>query len=345
MAARRILEAAWTYHDFVLTNAVVAEQGKLACLDTTTGKVTKGAVSTTLIPIGWFAEGLTGDGTKKISVRLFQEIQAAWWDNGGPTAAVAADVGNECYVHDDTTVTMTSTGRSKAGRLLAVDSAKGALVAAGLAVTGPTGGTGAGAAMLASVADRAAVKAIVAADRVNGQLILVRTDNSLWRFDSASTAASDGADGNLVLVPDAGTGRWIRADKAFVMKLAIGFGTADNAVLSTVPAGFAIRITGMPFWDVVTGFTGGAASAIGIDSSLAGHTTKGDLLGGATGDVAATLVAGVQPGTIGPKLDTLVEIQAFLLKGADEIHFGRITSAFTAGAGFVCFPISVELVG
>ena len=345
MAKRRVSAEAWTYNQFVLTNAVQAEQGKMACLDTSTGKVTKGAVSTTLVPIGWFAEDLLGDGTKKVNVRLFQELELGWWDNGGPTPAVATDVGNECYIHDDVTVTMTSTGRSKAGRILAIDSTKGVLVQAGFAVTGPTGGTGAGAAMVASAADRAAVKAIAAADRVNGQLILVRTDNSLWRFDSGSSAASDGADGNLVLVPDAGSGRWIRADKSFTMKLAIGFGTADNAVLHTVPTGFALRTTGLPYWDVTTGWTGGASSAIGIDASLTGYTTKGDLLGGAAGDVAATLVAGVQPGTIGPKLDTPAEVQAFLLKAADEIHFGRITSAFTAGAGFVCIPVSVELVG
>lgn len=344
MANRRMSEAAWTYHDFVLTNLVLAEQGKLACLDTSTGKVTKGGVSTTLIPIGWFAETLTGDGTKKISVRLFREVCAAWWDNGGGTPAVATDVGSECYINDDTTVTMTSAGRSKAGRILAVDASKGVLVESGFAVTGPSGASGGAAGAGASVADRAALEAIAATDRVDGQLQLVREDGSLWRFVAASTAASDGASKQLVVVPAAGTGRWIRADKSFALKLAIGFGTADAAALFTVPVGFCLRLTGMPFWDIVTGFTGGASSAIGISASAIA-TTKGDLLGGAAGDVAATLVAGSIPGTIGPKIDTLAEIQAFLLKAGDAVRFDRITSVFTAGAGFAVLPVVIEPVG
>lgn len=343
MAKRMTKRESWTTYGFVLTTGVVAEQGKRACLDTTTGKVTKGAVSTTLIAIGTFAESLTGDGTTKVQVRFDSEVQGEWWAAGGPTAPVATDVGSECYIHDDATVTMTATSRSKAGRILAFDSTKGVFVQAGLAVTGPTGANGASIAG-AGVADRTALKAIAAADRFDGELMLVRSDGSLWRFVAASAVAADGAD-ELVCVPAAGTGRWLRANASFTMKLPIAFGTADNAVLFTCPAGFALRLTGLPYWDVVVGFTGGAASAIGVDASNTGYTTKGDLLGGATGDVAATLVAGAIPGTIGPKLDTLAEIQAYLVKAADEIHFGRITSAFTAGSGFACFPVFVEIVG
>lgn len=340
MAKRMVKAEIWTYREFVLTNAVQAEQGKMACLDTSTGLVTKGGASTTLLPIGWFAEDLLGDGVKKVNVRLFEEVHAAWWANAdAPNSVQAADVGSECYVLDDTTVTTDATGHSKAGRVLAVDAQKGVLVQAGMALTGPTGASGS-ALSSGGVADRTALKAIAAASRFDGQLVMVRSDGSLWRFVAASVAAADGAD-ELVCVPAAGTGRWLRADKSFVAKLPIAFGTADGAAILTVPAGFVLRLTGLPFWEVTTAFAGGVASAIGIASSRTGYDTAGDILGGAAGNVEADLTAGVHPGTIGPKLDTPAEVQAFLLEEDDTLTFERIASVFTAGAGFVCVPVAV----
>jgi hypothetical protein len=83
------------------------------------------------------------------------------------------------------------------------------------------------------------------------------------------------------------------------------------------------------YWEVTTGFTGGSSSAIGISSSNStGHTTKGDLLGGSGGDVAATLVAGYPSGTIGADIAA-----GLMMVAADTVRFDRITSAFTAGAG------------
>jgi hypothetical protein len=173
--------------------------------------------------------------------------------------------------------------------------------------------------------------------------VLVRSDNALFRFDSSASFTSD-TYGMIGVTPGAGSGRWVRADKSFIAKLPIAFGTADAAALLTVPTGFALRLTGMPFWDVTTGFSGGSSSAIGLSASAIA-TTKGDLLGGAAGELAATLVAGVIPGTIGPKIDTLAEIQALVLKAADYLRFDRITSVYTAGAGFVCVPVALHQVG
>lgn len=191
-----------------------------------------------------------------------------------------------------------------------------------------------------SFATRAALKALGAKDRCEGMLCFVQSDNSLWHFSAASalTTTAD-PNGELALTPDAGSGRWLRADKAFVMKLAIGFGTADAAVLLTVLEGFAFRITEFPYWEVTTAFTGGSSSAVGVSSTKTGYDTKGDLLGGASGNVLADLTAGVKLGTIGPKLDTLAERQALLFVEGDSLRFDRITSAFTAGAGFVRVPV------
>jgi hypothetical protein len=118
------------------------------------------------------------------------------------------------------------------------------------------------------------------------------------------------------------------------LKLAIAFGTADAAVLCTIPTGLNLQILSA-YWEVTTSFTGGSSSAIGVSSDATDYSTKGDILGGATGDVLATLVStGVKykGGTIGAKFGTngIVVVPA-----GKVIRFDRITSVFTAGAGFV----------
>src|SRR4051812_35466818 len=69
------------------------------------------------------------------------------------------------------------------------------------------------------VADVTALKAVAAANRAEGDVRIVSADNSSWIFDADSTAADTTE--NLVLVPSAGSGRWLRFDKAFDLKLAI----------------------------------------------------------------------------------------------------------------------------
>lgn len=131
---RQVIEAHWGYIPMVLKNTEVAEKGHLACLDrSTAGIVCKGKTGTGLVPFGVFNESMTGDGVKKISIKLFDEIRAIWWNNDTGTAVAATDIGDPCYIKDDVTVTADSTGRSVAGMVLAVDSAKGVLVYSPLA--------------------------------------------------------------------------------------------------------------------------------------------------------------------------------------------------------------------
>ena len=105
-------------------------QGGIACFDTSTGKVTKAKASTTLHPIGLYVEDqLAADGDL-VLVRLFEEVHAIWRANDGTDTVVAGDVGGLCYLVDDQTVAnadATNT-RSVAGRVWAIDSAKGVLV-------------------------------------------------------------------------------------------------------------------------------------------------------------------------------------------------------------------------
>jgi hypothetical protein len=57
-----------------------------------------------------------------------------------------------------------------------------------------------------SVADTTALQAISAANRSNGQIVVKRDTDTIWTFDSASSAGAS----DWVVVPSAGTGRWLR---------------------------------------------------------------------------------------------------------------------------------------
>jgi hypothetical protein len=200
---------------------------------------------------------------------------------------------------------------------------------------------------LGEYATRAALKSVPVSGRVDGMYSAVAApaaglDPSLWRFHAASAAAVDGAAEELVLVPDAGSGRWHRAERQFVAALPFTFETADAAALLTVSEGFALRYAATPWWHITTAMTGGSSSAIGISTDKTNYDTKGDLLGGATGDVLATLTAGIKPGTIGAEVDNLTDLHALLMVEGDiAARFDRITSAFTAGAGYVRMPLIV----
>jgi hypothetical protein len=124
------------------------------------------------------------------------------------------------------------------------------------------------------------------------------------------------------------------SDSAVHLKIPIGFALLDAAVLYMVPEGKRLQIE-QALWETTVDWTGGVLSAIGLSSSQAPHETKGDLLGGATGDVEADLQAadGVHQGTAGASFTAAPG--AVFLDGGSTVLFDRITSVFTAGAGFV----------
>lgn len=192
----------------------------------------------------------------------------------------------------------------------------------------------------APVASLTELKAIPAVGRVHGQMVINLADGSRWRFHESSVLTGDDL---LVVAPTSGSGRWLRLPGAALLAPAIAFGTLDAAILLTVPTGALLRIKGFA-WRVTADFTGGASSAIGVSSSnKTGYTTKGDLLGGATGDVAATLVASSGKsamGTIGAQYGTIA-LQRPFWKPTETLRFDRITSAFTAGSGNVLVDCDV----
>lgn len=122
--------------------------------------------------------------------------------------------------------------------------------------------------------------------------------------------------------------------ETFCLKLPIDFTLADAAVLWTSPANIKTRIISV-FWEITTSWTGGTSSAIGVSSSATGFTTKGMVHGGSAGDVAAALVSTtpINLGTIGTGLSATPKV--IILPAASTLRFDRVTSVFTAGAGFV----------
>lgn len=171
-------------------------------------------------------------------------------------------------------------------------------------------------------------------------------DGSQWVYSLASTLDGDDV---LVVQPTgsalrpAPAGRWLRAAGPTTLMLPISSGTPDATILLTIPAGCLLRPKEFS-WRVAADFTGGASSAIGVSSSnKAGYTTKGDLLGGAAGDVAGTLVASSglsAPGTIGAQWGTIALRRPFW-KPTETFRFDRITSAFASGSGFVLAAVDV----
>lgn len=176
-----------------------------------------------------------------------------------------------------------------------------------------------------AIATIALLKSVGPEFRTDGQIVHVIADGSRWQFLAAGALTGDD---QLVVSPTAGTGTWLKMLGAIDLALPITFATADAAILLTVPAGAYLHVRRC-YWEVTTGWTGGASSAIGASSSNATYTTKGDLLGGASGDLAATLVSGrLIPGTIGAKTAAGI----FLIP-TNTIRFDRIVSVYTAGAG------------
>ncbi len=199
---------------------------------------------------------------------------------------------------------------------------------------GPNGET---LSLYSNVAGSATLAALKGASLTDGATYTVSADGSQWRYAATSVLT---ADDFLVASPTSGTGRLLRLDTDIDITAAVTFATADAAVLYTVPAGFQLAL-GIPYQHVTTSWTGGTSSAIGASSSGSGLTTKGDLLGGASGDVAAGLLStgAYAKGTVG----TDIGKPGALLVGGDTILFDRITSVFTAGAGVDHFPVKVLL--
>ena len=132
MADRMTRMEVWAYFALALTNAAAAVKGQVACIDTATGLLNVAGAETTLEPIGYFDETVTGDGVTLVRVRLFRDVTIHWLDNDtAPNNVAAANIGSNVYLKDGHTVsTSSATGtRSIAGRVWGVSATNGVAVA------------------------------------------------------------------------------------------------------------------------------------------------------------------------------------------------------------------------
>lgn len=126
---RQRRQEAWTSKVFTLTG-VKAWKGARIFLSPGTGKVTIGAATPGLIPIGIAKE--TVDATsadQSINVDLEREIIVERFVNGTSSDAIAAtDLGSLAYMLDDQTVSILAAGHPVCGRIWDVDATKGIAV-------------------------------------------------------------------------------------------------------------------------------------------------------------------------------------------------------------------------
>lgn len=193
------------------------------------------------------------------------------------------------------------------------------------------------------VATVALMQALSASQVTNGQIFHVLADGSLWRYAAASVLTTEAGGGPFLVATatTAAVGAFLRmASGPIDLQLPVTSATLDTAVLYTVPTGFRLRIT-VPFWSVSTTFTTSSAGAAALKSSNAGLATAGDILGGASGDLVATLVStgAYAKGTVGVKIGK----PAAVLSAGDTIIFNLIAGTYTAGAGIAHVPVEILL--
>lgn len=281
-----------------------------------------------LVRRGSFAIGQTGTTIDRSSLKTpvyVVDDQTVSLDDGGATRPLAGVV--ESVLTDGTIFVLF-------GVLIMPDTAD-----ASLATPSANGlmSSAYASAIHASVADMTALKAIAAGARANGMLVAVLAGTGggveMWRFNSTS-AASDATE-SLVATPAAGSGRWLYAASTCALTIPVTKDNTDNQTIFTVPAGSRLKVR-EAWWEVSVSWTGGTTPAIGVHASPTGWTTKGDILGGASGDLTATLVSTDtrMTGTVGAKLDTYAHGRLIMI-AADTFKFDRIADAFTAGAANV----------
>lgn len=125
--------------------------------------------------------------------------------------------------------------------------------------------------VLGAAASETAIKAIAAAVRVDGMLIVDLTNDVLWSFDSGSAAGASA----WVLVPDAGTGRWLRNQPSL-------------ADLIAVTNGKGAALVGIE--DTAARYAGATAEAALSEALVKGDLFVIDAVVGAEGAVAANAI-------------------------------------------------------
>lgn len=129
-----------------------------------------------------------------------------------------------------------------------------------------------------AVATLTVLKQIPADRRVDGMIVHVQSDNTVWQYNEDAVATGDDV---LAAKPsdNPSTGRWMRAPGAALLALTFYATTVDATTLLTVPSGtilepveFGVRVSRI--------FTGAANCMVGLSSSNhPGHTGAANFAG------------------------------------------------------------------
>ena len=94
--------------------------GSLVARDAS-GQATPGATATTLLGVGRALETVDNTGGAAGALRVEIEKGIFHFANSAPDPVLISDVGNDCYIVDDQTVSHTDTNQSVAGKVYDVD--------------------------------------------------------------------------------------------------------------------------------------------------------------------------------------------------------------------------------
>lgn len=132
-ADKMVRRETWKFKQFNLKQSQTAFKGGIAAIKQADAKAYAGPQATGYVMIGTFAEDVTNTAADQlVNVDLGREVNLIWFDNATAGDAVAAtDFGKLCYIVDDHTVTITSSGASICGVVWGVDATKGVLVEVG----------------------------------------------------------------------------------------------------------------------------------------------------------------------------------------------------------------------
>lgn len=122
MAKRQNRIETWTTRTFTLASGEVAEQGKLAMLDTSTGKLVTSTEAAGLVCVGLFMDDITATADTPCRVKLKRPVTVVWMENSVANAVGATDILTTVYAEDDETVSTNSTDTSAAGIAWAIGS-------------------------------------------------------------------------------------------------------------------------------------------------------------------------------------------------------------------------------
>jgi hypothetical protein len=194
----------------------------------------------------------------------------------------------------------------------------------------------------AKVATIAELRQTPSSRRVDGQIVHVDADNTLWQWNASAVCSGDNV---LAVLPDDGpaTGRWMRMPGRAMLRIPIYATTPTGTNILTVPSGSILALEEFA-WSVSRVFTGSSNACLAVSSSNhKGHTGVANFAGSA---IATQLNNWFSATANGTGVDFLMATASGTfnvanhdrgpwMKGGDTIRLDVIGAQFGTGVGAV----------